>query len=111
MPRVGFLITQNPNKVLDPDHKTRLPRIVGWNLVKLAYQEFLKKYSINVFEDFECLDGVNPLLFSQLCIYYYADVVPAVVNKIQDEHGLVYTKEITKNKKGNIINKKNTKIL
>ena len=43
--------------------------------------------------------------------YYYADVVPAVVNEIQDEDGLVYTKEIIKNKKDNIINKKNTKIL
>ena len=106
VPRVGFLITQNPNKVLDPDHKARLPGIVGWNLVKLAYQEFLKKYNISVFEDFECPDGVNPLLFLQLCIYYYADVVPAVVNEIQDEDGLVYTKEITKNKKGNIISKK-----
>ena len=43
VPRVGFLITQNPNEVLDPEHKTRLPGIMGWNLVKLAYQEFLKK--------------------------------------------------------------------
>ena len=75
-------------------------------MVKLAYQEFLKKYNIDVFEDFECPDGVNPLLFSQLCIYYYADVVPAVVNEIQDQYGLVYTEEITKNKKGNITNKK-----
>ena len=106
VPRVGFLITQNPNKVLDPDHRTRLPGIVGWNLVKLAYQEFLKKYNIYVFEDFECPDRVNPLLFSQLCIYYYADVVPAVVNEIQDEGGLIYTKEVTKNKKGNVIDKK-----
>ena len=106
VPRVAFSITQNPNKVLDPEHKTRLPGIVGWSLVKLAYQEFLKKYNVDVFEDFECPDGVNPLLFSQLCIYYYADIVPAVVNEIQDEDGLVCTKEITKNKKGNIINKK-----
>ena len=104
VPRVRLLITQNPNKVLDPDHRTKLPGIVGWNLVKLAYPEFLKKYNIDVFEDFECLDGVNPLLFSQLCIYYYADVVSAVVNKIQDEDGLVYSEEIMKNKKGNIIN-------
>ena len=36
LPKVRFLITQNPNKVLDPEHKTRLLRIVGWNLVKLA---------------------------------------------------------------------------
>ena len=111
VPRVGFLITQNPNKVLYPDHRTRLARIVGWNLVKLAYQEFLKKYNINVFEDFECLDRVNPLLFSQLCIYYHADVVPAVVNEICDEDGLIYTTKVTKNKKGNIIDKKNTNIL
>ena len=63
------------------------------------------KYNIGIFEDFECPDGVNPLLFSQLCIYYYADVAPTVVNEIQDEDGLVYIKEITKNKEGNIIDK------
>ena len=62
-----------------------------------------------MFEDFECLDRVNPQLFSQLCIYYYADVVPAVVNKICDEDGLVYTKEVTKNKIGNVIDKKTPK--
>ena len=59
-----------------------------------------------MFEDFECPDGVNPLLFSQMCIYCYADVVPAVVNKIHDEDGLIYTKEVTKNEKGNVIDKK-----
>ena len=63
-----------------------------------------------MFEDFECLDGVNPLLFSQLCIYYYADVVPAVVSEICDEDGLIYTEEVTKNKKGNIIDKKTPKV-
>ena len=109
VPRVRFFIIQNPNKVLDADHKTRLHEIVGWNLVKLAYEEFLKKYNIDVFKDFECLDRVNPLLFSQLYIYYYADVVSAVVNEVQDEDGLVYTEEITKNKKGNIIDKKTPK--
>ena len=73
--------------------KTSLPRVP-------------QKYNIDVFEDFECPDGVNPLVFSQLCIYYYADVVPAVVNERQDEDGLVYTEEITRNNKGNSINKK-----
>ena len=76
--------------------KTSIPRVPN-------------KYNINVFKDFECPAGFNPLLFSQLCTYYYADVVPAVVNEIQDEDGLVYTEEITKNKKGKIINKKTTK--
>ena len=39
VPKVGFLITQNPNEVLDPKHKTQLPSIVGWNLVRFAYEE------------------------------------------------------------------------
>ena len=33
-------------------------------------------------------------------------MVPAVVNEICDDDGLVYTKEVTKNKKGNVIDKK-----
>ena len=33
-------------------------------------------------------------------------MVPAVVNEVQDEDGLIHTEEITKNKKGNIIDKK-----
>ena len=59
-----------------------------------------------MFENFECPEGVEPLLFSQLCIYYYADKVPAVVHEIEAEDGLVYTEAITKNKDGKIIFKK-----
>ena len=78
----------------------------GVELGKTSLPRVPQKYIINVFEDFECLDEVNPLLFSQLCMYYYADIVLAVVNEIQDKDGLVYTEEITKNKKGKIIDKK-----
>ena len=46
------------------------------------------------------------MLFFHLFIYYYANVVPAVVSEIQDENGLVYTGEITKNKEGKMVNKK-----
>ena len=70
------------------------------------YQEFLQKYNIHVFDDFETPDRVNPLL----CIYYYADRVPAVVNETKNEDGLVYTEEINKNKKDKVTNKKHTKI-
>ena len=95
--RVRFSITQNPNKVLNPEHKTRLPNIMGWNLVRLAYEEFTKKHNPIVFENFECLEGVEPLLFSQLCIYYYANKVPAVVNGIETKDGQVYAEAVTKN--------------
>ena len=110
VPKVGFLITQNLNDILDLKHKTPLPGIVGWNLVRLAYEEFTKKHSPIVFENFECPDSVEPLLFSQLCIYYYADKVPAVVHEIEAEDDIVYTEAITKNKDGKIFFKKNTKI-
>ena len=106
MPRVRLLITQNPNEELEPQHRVRLPRAVGWNLVKLVYQEFLKKNITSTYLRLECLDGVHPLLFSQLCIYYYADAVSAVVNEIQEEDGQVYTEEVTKNKEGKTVSKK-----
>ena len=74
-------------------------------MVKLAYEEFTKEHNPIVFENYECSEGVEPLLFSQLCIYYYADIVAAVINEIQTEDGLVYTEAITKNKDGKIISK------
>ena len=52
------------NKVLDTDHKTRLPEIVGWNLVKLAYQEFLKNITSM------CLRTLNPHMESILCYFH-----------------------------------------
>ena len=42
VPRVKFLITQNPKEFLGQEHKNKLPGIMVWNLVKLAYQEFIK---------------------------------------------------------------------
>ena len=35
---------------------------------------FVDKYGEEKFDSFECLAGVNPLLFSQLCLYYYAEI-------------------------------------
>ena len=75
-------------------------------LGKASIPRILHMHNIDVLEDFECLNGVNPLLFSQLCICYYADIVPAVVNEIQHEDRLAYTEEITKNREGKIVNKK-----
>ena len=109
VPRVRFLIAQNPNEMLDPEHKTRLPSIVGWNLVRLAYEEFTNKHNPIVFENFQCPERVEPLLFSQLCIYGSLDKVPALVHEIEAEDGIVSTEAITKNKDGKIIFKKTQK--
>ena len=70
---VSVLITEEPNQVLDKKHQTRLPGIVGWNLIWLSYV-FVQKYRTAGFDSFMCPEGVNPLLLSQLCVFHYSDV-------------------------------------
>ena len=36
VPKVGILITQEPNELLETCHKTKLPGMVGWNLIKIG---------------------------------------------------------------------------
>ena len=66
VPNVGVLIAEEPNQVLDKKHQTKLPGIVGWNLIWLSYNMFIQKYGTTGFDSFICSEGVNPLLFSQL---------------------------------------------
>ena len=44
VPKVRVLITQEPNELLDNHHKTKLPSIISWNLINIAYQVFINKY-------------------------------------------------------------------
>ena len=69
-----MLITEELNQVRDKKHQTKLPGIVGWNLIWLSYNVFVPKYGTTGFDSFMCPVGVNPLLFSQLCIFHYSDV-------------------------------------
>ena len=43
VPKVGFLVVKDPSDLLETKKKTKLPGIIRWNLIKLAYQEFVKK--------------------------------------------------------------------
>ena len=74
VPKVGVLIAEEMNQVLDKKHQTRLPGIIGWNLIWLSYDMFIQKYGTTGFDSFTCPEGVNPLLFSQLCIFYHSNV-------------------------------------
>ena len=69
VPKVGVLITQEPNVLLDTCHKTKLSGIVAWNLIKLAYEMFVQKYDVLCLENSDCPTGVSPLLYSQLCVF------------------------------------------
>ena len=64
VPNVGVLIIDDPSQVLDRKHQSKLPGIVGWNLIQLSYNAFVEKYGASGFNSFVCLEGVNPLLFS-----------------------------------------------
>ena len=57
VPKVGVLITQEPNELLDTCHKTKLPGMVGWNLMKFAYEVFVQKYGVLCLENFDCPTG------------------------------------------------------
>ena len=66
---VGFLIIDELNKVLDKKHHTKLPGIIGWNMIQLAYKVFINKYGEESFNSFQCPVGVNPLtIFSALSV-------------------------------------------
>ena len=43
VPKVEVLITLEPNELLNECHRTKLLGIIGWNLIKLAYQVFSQK--------------------------------------------------------------------
>ena len=74
MLNVGFLVINEPNRVLDKKHQTKLPGIIGWNMIQLAYKVFVDKYGEEKFNSFQCPVGVNPLLFSKLCFYHYTEI-------------------------------------
>ena len=76
VPKVGVLITQEPNELLDTYHKTKLPGVVSWNLIELAYEVFVKNYGVLCLENFDCPTGVRALLFSQLCVFHHCNAGP-----------------------------------
>ena len=59
MPKIGVLITQEPSGLLDTCHKTKLLGMVGWNLIKLAYEVFVQKYGVLRLENFDCPTGAG----------------------------------------------------
>ena len=52
MPKVGFLIVKDVGDLLETKRKTKLPGD-RWNRIKVAYQEFVKKHLIEVFNRFQ----------------------------------------------------------
>ena len=58
VPNVGILVVEDPSQVLNKKHQLKLPGIVGWNLVQLSYNAFIKKYGTAQFNSFTYPEGV-----------------------------------------------------
>ena len=71
IPRVGFLIVKDPNVLLEPQHSTQLPGVIGCNLIQLGCEEFGRFYGFDAFEEFCCPESVHLVVFAQLCSHYH----------------------------------------
>ena len=56
VPNVGVLIIDDPSQVLDKKNQTKLPGIVGWNLIQLSYNAFVEQHGALGFDSF-CMSG------------------------------------------------------
>ena len=52
IPSVGFLVVKDPNTVLEPQHSTQSPGVIGCNLIWLGCKEFGKVFGFEAFKTF-----------------------------------------------------------
>ena len=106
VPNVGVLIIDDPSQVLDKKHQSKLPDIVGWNLIQLSYNMFVEQYGASGFNSFVCPEGVNPLLFSQLCVFHHANTDNSNVLGVSSNPVSQQTEQISSPKPEDLCEKK-----
>ena len=111
VPNVGVLIIDDPSQVLDKKHQTKLPGIVGWNLIQLSYFAFVEQYGATGFDSFVCPEGVNPLLFSQLCVFHHSSTDNSNILGVSSNPVSQQTKQKSSPKSDDLLKKKINKIL
>ena len=109
VPNVGVLIIDDPSQVLDKKHQTKLPGIVGWNLIWLSYNAFVEQYGASGFDSFICLEGVNPLLFSQLCVFHHSNTDNSNILGVSSSPVSQQTKQKSSPKSDDLFKKKDQK--
>ena len=77
VPKVGFLVVKDPNTLLEPQHSTQLPGVIGCNLIHVGCEEFGKLHGFKSFENFQCLSSVHPVVFSQFCTFFHQERLKA----------------------------------
>ena len=71
---IGILVKKDNIPLTDSKGRsTRAPAILGCNLIRKGMEEFIRDHGETCLELFECPAGVDPLYFSTLCVYFYAE--------------------------------------
>ena len=73
VPKVGFLVVKDPNTLLEPQHATQLPGVIGCNLIHLGCEEFGKLHGFKCFKNFQCPLSGHPVVFSQFCTFFHQE--------------------------------------
>ena len=107
----GFCIIDEPNRVLDKKHQTKLPGIISWNMIWLVYKVFMNKYGEENFSSFQYPVGVNPLLFSQCCLYHYSEIVKDHYYGVRSVYHQTDEKDISPKKSADFTEKKPNHLL
>ena len=81
---IGILIKKDNIPLTDSKGRsTRTPTILGCNLIRKRLEEFIRDHSEMCLELFECPVGVDPLYFSTLGVYIYAEC-QKVINQAKE---------------------------
>ena len=71
---IGVLVKADKVPLIDSNGKsTRAPAILGCNLISKGLEEYIRDHGQTSLELFECPKGIDPLYFSTLCVYFYAE--------------------------------------
>ena len=71
---IGILVKKDNIPLTDSKGRsTRTSAILGCNLIRKGLEEFIRDHGEMCLELFECPVGVDPLYFSTLCVYFYAE--------------------------------------
>ena len=72
---VGILVKKDKIPLVDSKgRKAKTPALLGSNLIRIAVNEFCENFGEDCLRLFECPNGISPLWFSTLCLYYYAHI-------------------------------------
>ena len=71
---IGILVKKDSIPLIDSKGRsTQAPTILGCNLIRKGMEEFIRDHGETCLKLFECPAGVDPLYFSTLCVYFYAE--------------------------------------